>query len=166
MVNQDDSYREPVAVSRNVALVSDCVSVTCKVQPDIAAATQALWSWPSWCGSGTPERAWENAVSGETAARLRHDGGEVTEWECTAQIIAVAAAYGWWPQETFDGEYIAVPIDRWVLDGHPYSKIVPNLDAMLERWNIAPVVIDASSAPGQIDAREPAEEAVVLEVLG
>ncbi|MUL61087.1 hypothetical protein B5P44_00605 [Mycobacterium sp. CBMA 213] len=128
----------------------DVVATTYVVAPDIAAVRQAFCDWPSWCGTGTPERAWENAVSGDTAARLRN-GSEVTEWECTARIIATAAAYGWWPQERSGGEYIAVPIDHWVADGHSYTKIVPNLDAMLDRWNIAPVVIDAGHVPSAIE---------------
>lgn len=120
----------------------DGVARTFDVAPDLGAVARAFADWPSWCGSATPEAAWENAVSGDTAARMRLDD-EVTDWECTAQIIAKAAAYGWWPQETANGDYIAIPIDRWVANGHPYTKIVPTLDAMLDRWNVTPVVIDA-----------------------
>jgi hypothetical protein len=90
----------------------------------------------------TPTYAWDNAVSGNTAARTAGIGGP--EWEETAEIIAKAAAYGWWPQETPDGGYIAVPIDKWVADGHPFTKIVPDLATMLDRWGIAPVVIEGT----------------------
>ncbi|WP_157931638.1 hypothetical protein [Mycobacteroides abscessus] len=127
----------------------DGVARTFNVTPDIAAVARAFSDWPSWCGSATPEAAWENAVSGDTAARMRRSD-EITDWECTAQIIAKAAAYGWWPQETANGEYIAIPIDRWVANGHPFTKIVPTLGSMLDRWNVAPVVIDAIN-PRAID---------------
>lgn len=131
-----------------IAPATEPATAQAYVVPDIDGVRQALSYWPRWEGSGDPERAWDNAVSGDTAARMRHGNDEVTQWECTAQIIAKAAAYGWWPQETPDGDYIAVPIDRWVAEGHPYSRIVPNLDAMLDRWNITPVVIDPAADPG------------------
>ncbi len=130
-----------LAVEQVLSGRCDVTAVTYKVEPDIAAVTRALWAWPSWCGSGSPARAWENAVSGDTAARL-DTGAELTEWGCTERIIRKAAAYGWWPQETSDGDYIAVPIDRWVADGHPYTRIVPSLAVLLDRWNVSPVVID------------------------
>ncbi|WGI36096.1 hypothetical protein QDT91_29195 (plasmid) [Mycolicibacterium aubagnense] len=139
-----------IGTSRGIKVQNDTATETYVVAPDIAAVRQAFWDWPHWCGRGTPERAWERAVSGDTAARMR-TSEKVTDWECTARIIARAAAYGWWPQETTSGDYTAVPIDRWVASGHPYTKIVPNLDALLDRWNVAPVVIDADPGLSAID---------------
>jgi len=91
-----------IGTSRGIEVQNDTATETYVVAPDIAAVRQAFWDWPHWCGRGTPERAWEHAVSGDTAARLR-TSEKVTDWECTARIIARAAAYGWWPQETTSG---------------------------------------------------------------
>lgn len=109
------------------------------VEPDLDAVVDAL-------GRLSPEAAWHNAVSGNTAARMAGVGGmdDYMSWDETAVIIAKAAAYGWWPAKTPHG-YVAMPIAGWVATGNSYTRIVPNLDSMLDRWGIAPVVIDAET---------------------
>lgn len=116
------------------------------VEPDLDAVVDALERTRQQGCLLSPEQAWDNAVSGNTAARMAGVGGldDYMGWDETAVIIAKAAAYGWWPARTQHG-YVAMPIAEWVAIGHPYTRTVPNLDAMLDRWGIAPVVIDAET---------------------
>ncbi|MFV8227356.1 hypothetical protein [Mycolicibacterium fortuitum] len=117
------------------------------VEPDLEAVADALVRTRTRGCVLSPEQAWANAVSGNTAAQMAGVDGldKYMHWDETAVIIAKAAAYGWWPATTPDGRYVAMPIDQWIADGHPYTRIVPNLDSMLDRWGIAPVVIDAET---------------------
>ncbi|OKH80159.1 hypothetical protein EB73_33905 [Mycobacterium sp. SWH-M3] len=122
--------------SRNI----ESATAPTHVEPDLEAITDALIRM-------SPEQAWDNAVSGKTAAQMAGAGGleKYMYWDETAVIIAKAAAYGWWPATTPDGRYLAMPIDTWVAHGHPYTATVPSLDSMLDRWGIPPIVIDADT---------------------
>lgn len=114
-----------------------------RIEPDTSSLEWVYCSVPELYSA---EGAWEYAVSGKTAAQEAGVGGR--HLELVGQIIAKAAAYGWWPVEGPDDQIVAVPIAQWVADGHPYSRKVPNLAAMLDRWNIDPVVIDGEVEPG------------------
>lgn len=113
-----------------------------RVEPDLEGVADALWSTKGL----DPEHAWENAVSGDTAARMAG-----TCWEelyvGTAEVLSRAAAYGWWPKR-LDGDYVAVPLPQWVAEGHPFTSKVPNAEMMLDRWGIQPVVLNANGHIG------------------
>lgn len=114
-----------------------------RLEPDTSSLEWVYCTVPELYSA---EGAWAYAVSGKTAAQEAGVGGR--HLELVGQIIAKAAAYGWWPAEGPDDEIVAVPIAQWVADGHPYSRKVPDLAAMLDRWNIDPVVIDGEVEPG------------------
>lgn len=121
-------------------MTDDLVPVTRweRVEPELEGVALLLASTRGL----DPERAWEIAVSGETAARMAGTAGE-EPYTATAQVLAQAAAYGWWPKRSHDGDYSAVPLRQWVADGHPFTPKVPSAEMMLDRWGIQPVVIDA-----------------------
>lgn len=116
-----------------------------RVEPDTESLQWVYCSAPELHG---PEVAWEYAMSGKTAAQESGVVGAWGHWELLGQIIAKAAAYGWWPVEGPDDKIVAVPIAQWVADGHPYSRKVPDLETLLDRWNIDPVVIDGEVGEG------------------
>lgn len=119
-----------------------------RVEPD----TDSLrWVYCSAPELRSAEDAWHYAMSGKTAAQEGGiDGRHCGHWELLGQIIAKAAAYGWWPVEGPDDEIVAVPISQWVADGHPYSRKVPDLATLLDRWRIDPVVIDGEIEPSVV----------------
>ncbi|NTY62565.1 hypothetical protein [Mycolicibacterium sphagni] len=113
-----------------------------RVEPDLEGVALLLGSLKGF----DPERAWEVAVSGDTAASMAgtHTRQE-DECNATAALLTRAAAYGWWPKRRINGDYIAVRLDQWVAEGHPFTRKVPNADAMFDRWAIHPVVIDGAA---------------------
>lgn len=119
-----------------------------RVEPD----TDSLrWVYCSAPELRSAEDAWHYAMSGKTAAQEGGiDGRHCGHWELLGQIIAKAAAYGWWPVEGPEDEIVAVPISQWVADEHPYSRKVPDLATLLDRWRIDPVVIDGEIEPSVV----------------
>lgn len=104
------------------------------------------------CDLHDPETAWWYAVtSGKTAAQM---AGTVDEYagKLTARLMEASAAYGWWPKEFPEGsgEYIAVKIDEWVAQGHPFTAKIPDLATLLDRWNIPMKVVDAAQGTSVI----------------
>nr|WP_172692646.1 hypothetical protein [Mycolicibacterium sp. CBMA 213]AVN58323.1 hypothetical protein B5P44_p00028 [Mycolicibacterium sp. CBMA 213] len=65
-----------------------------------------------------PDVAWHHAVSGNTAARMAGTAHDC-EYAGTAELLRRAAAYGWWPMRTRDGDYIAVPLKAMGCRGPP-----------------------------------------------
>lgn len=118
-----------------------------RIEPDLDGVVSRLF----WRRGFDPEVAWRIAVSGDTAARM---AGTHLEEECTATavLLARAAAFGWWPKK-LNGDYVAVPLEQWVAEGHPFTQIVPNAEAMLDRWGIQSVVVDAVANDHPPDAR-------------
>lgn len=126
MTNESASQAAPVPVTRLE-----------RVEPDVERVALLFWR-----KGFDPERAWSVAVSGDTAARMAGTHFE-DEFNATAELLTRAAAYGWWPKRGPHGEYIAVPLEQWVAEGHPFTSKVPDAEAMLNRWSIEPVVVDA-----------------------
>ncbi|OHU12887.1 hypothetical protein BKG75_17905 [Mycobacteroides chelonae] len=140
------SLPDRVGATRTGGLdVVEPVDQCSRVEPD----TDSLrWVYCSAPELRSPEDAWHYAMSGKTAAQEGGiDGRHCGHWELLGQIIAKAAAYGWWPVEGPDDEIVAVPIAQWVADGHPYSRKVPDLATLLDRWRIDQVVIDGEIEP-------------------
>lgn len=78
------------------------------VEPDIDSVASVFGITP-WLTD--PEQAWEYAVSGDTAARMDgYNSPHEQHWALTAVVLEKAAAYGWWPKRTPEGDYIAVPL--------------------------------------------------------
>ncbi len=107
-----------------------------------------------------PETAWWYAVtSGKTAAQM---AGTVDEYagKLTARLMEASAAYGWWPKEFPEGsgEYIAVKIEQWVAEGHPFTTKIPDLATLLGRWNIPMKVVDAEQGTTIIAPVEASDE--------
>lgn len=107
-----------------------------------------------------PETAWWYAVtSGKTAAQM---AGTVDEYagKLTARLMEASAAYGWWPKEFPEGsgEYIAVKIEQWVAEGHPFTTKIPDLATLLDRWNIPMKVVDAEQGTTIIAPVEASDE--------
>lgn len=138
MTTHEDDHHEVVHIARIEPL-----------QHEIDAATAVFGLSYDLHG---PEIAWWYAVtSGKTAAQM---AGTVDEYagKLTARLMEASAAYGWWPKEFPEGsgEYIAVKIDEWVAQGHPFTAKIPDLATLLDRWNIPMKVVDAAQGTSVI----------------
>lgn len=134
------------------------------IEPDIDAVASVFGITP-WLTD--PEQAWEYAVSGDTAARMAgYNSPHEQHWSLTAVVLEKAAAYGWWPKRTRDGDYIAVPLGQWIAEGHTFTRVVPSVEAMLDRWNIEPRVIDAPAARRQLDRHDDVDDDGCVEGTG
>lgn len=111
-----------------------------RVEPDLEGVADALWRSKVL----DPVHAWAIAVSGDTAARMAGTAWQ-DEYNATAELLTRAAAYGWWPKKSANGNYVAVPLKQWVAEGHPFTPKVPNAEAMLDRWGIQRVVVDTNA---------------------
>lgn len=142
----------------------DVVAITAleHVEPDIDTVVSVFGLTP-WLTD--PEQAWQYAVSGDTAARMAGSEDE-QHFALTAVVLKNAAAYGWWPKRTADGDYIAVPLEQWIAEGHSFTRVVPSVEAMLDRWNIAPRVIDAPAARRQLDRHDDVDDDGCVEGTG
>jgi hypothetical protein len=132
-------YIETVREKQQVADAAGPVTRVERVEPDLEGVARVL----GISRGLTPGGAWELAVSGDTAARVAGTPFEELYFG-TAELLAKAAAYGWWPKLGPDGDYVAVPLSQWIAEGHLFTPKVPNAQMMLARWGIQPVVIDAT----------------------